>query len=134
MLWLLLIGGLVVVLALAAIAAACALVMKDHPNRSGWVMGPGSLGYERRIAEPQSMHDWLAPERSWKDIAVGEADAAEAMRDRVIDLWNEQGGWIPGTAYEALADALGVEVDRLTHYDKAIRQRVQGWRDQPRGW
>lgn len=37
----------------------------------------------------------------------------------IIDLWNNEGGWIPGAAYEELARLLGVSTDRLTHYDQS---------------
>jgi hypothetical protein len=35
----------------------------------------------------------------------------------VIDLWNRNNGWIPGMAFRELAEALGVDPDRLVHYD-----------------
>lgn len=38
---------------------------------------------------------------------------------KIIDLWNNEGGWIPGAAYEELARLLGVSTDRLTHYDQS---------------
>jgi hypothetical protein len=47
---------------------------------------------------------------------VKAAAEGEAVVQRVIDLWNSQGGWIPGAAYEELAEVLGVSTDRLVHH------------------
>lgn len=44
--------------------------------------------------------------------------------ERMIDLWNREGGWIPGAAYKQVAEALGVDPDRLTHYEQGTGQRV----------
>lgn len=38
---------------------------------------------------------------------------ADELRFRVLTLWDQQGGWIPGAAHAALAEALGVTDDRL---------------------
>lgn len=42
---------------------------------------------------------------------------SEPVIERVINLWNNEGGWIPGAAYRQLAEALGVSPDRLIHWD-----------------
>jgi transcriptional regulator with XRE-family HTH domain len=48
---------------------------------------------------------------------------AEEIVQRVSELWNKEGGWIPGASYKKLAEALGVDPDSLTHYEKG-RGRV----------
>lgn len=44
--------------------------------------------------------------------------------DRVVALWNNSNGWIPGAAYRELAEALGVSTDRLMHYDREAKRQV----------
>lgn len=46
---------------------------------------------------------------------VLQADKArhEAVVSRVIALWDQEGGWIPGASRERLAEALGVPVERV---------------------
>lgn len=40
------------------------------------------------------------------------------VRERVLNLWDNENAWIPGVSYGALADALGVPHKRLlTHRD-----------------
>lgn len=48
----------------------------------------------------------------------------ELIAERVIDLWNGDDGWIPGAAYRALAEALRVKPDRLSHYDMTTKRQV----------
>lgn len=44
--------------------------------------------------------------------------AALEVRERVLNLWDNENAWIPGASYGALADALGVPHKRmLTHRD-----------------
>lgn len=38
----------------------------------------------------------------------------------VVELWNREGGWLPGAVYVQLAEVLGVDPDRLTHYKPGI--------------
>jgi hypothetical protein len=50
----------------------------------------------------------------------GQRDERERLTDRIVELWNNMspgGGWIPGAAYKELAEVLGVDPDRLVHYD-----------------
>lgn len=42
---------------------------------------------------------------------------ADNAVENVIALWNKGGGWIPGAAYKELAEALGVDITRLTYWD-----------------
>ncbi len=50
---------------------------------------------------------------------------ADEVREAVIALWNAEGGWIPGAAFDKLAEVLRCDVDRLTHWD-VDRGRVMG--------
>lgn len=38
---------------------------------------------------------------------------ADEVRAAVIDLWDREGGWIPGCARESLAAALGVPAEQV---------------------
>lgn len=40
----------------------------------------------------------------------------DEVAQRVVALWNKQGGWIPGASYRELAKALGVDESELIHY------------------
>lgn len=50
-------------------------------------------------------------------------DPRQELVDKILDLWNQKdgwptsAGWIPGAAYQELAEVLGVDVDRLYHWD-----------------
>jgi hypothetical protein len=46
-------------------------------------------------------------------VAREAASAVDAVVDRVVALWDQERGWIPGAAYAALAAALGVPEERL---------------------
>lgn len=61
-----------------------------------------------------------------RDMLHNREASAEDVREAVIALWNECNGWIPGAAYKDLAYVLGVDVDRLTHYDPMLRQHHKG--------
>lgn len=54
---------------------------------------------------------------------LARARRLNAAVERVIDLWNGNGGWIPGADSERLAEALGVDHDRLTHWDHEKGER-----------
>lgn len=45
---------------------------------------------------------------------------------KVIALWNQNRGWIPGDAYTELAEALGIDPARLTHFDPRQMRQVEG--------
>lgn len=47
-----------------------------------------------------------------------------AVIERVIELWDRDGGWIPGASRGALARALGVPVDRLRTAQQLKADRV----------
>lgn len=51
---------------------------------------------------------------------------ANKTAERVIALWNDNNGWLPGAAYRELAEALGVDPSRLTHWDWDMTKRVEG--------
>lgn len=46
------------------------------------------------------------------------------LREAVLAVWERNGGWIPGGAYKELAEALGVDVSRLSHYDMDVRRLI----------
>ena len=48
---------------------------------------------------------------------------AEDVRNAVVELWNREGGWIPGAAYQRLAEALDVDPRDLIHYNWETRTR-----------
>lgn len=52
----------------------------------------------------------------------------------VIKLWNDEGGWLPGAAYVRLAEALGVDPDRLTHYEKGKGRHYAEEGHRPQTW
>lgn len=41
----------------------------------------------------------------------------QEVAEKVVALWNDCNGWIPGGSYKELAEALGVDPDRLIHFD-----------------
>lgn len=76
------------------------------------------------------MPDYCLCDRGENHVKPGaESTAVQAELDvveRIINLWNSDEGWIPGDAYKELAEALGVSVDRLTHWDSDKGKRVEG--------
>jgi hypothetical protein len=48
----------------------------------------------------------------------------DELRDRVIKLWNGNNGWIPGTDYKELADALDIDPDRLIHLGHRLKEET----------
>lgn len=71
-------------------------------------------------------NDWLEPQYTIPDEVQSRMQhhrnpTADELRESVIGLWNEGGGWIPGGAYADLAYVLGVEPARLVHYDNTAK-------------
>lgn len=81
--------------------------------RAGWYV-PESIENDGVLA-------WLDGEYHTAEFHVSEHPSpTDPVVPRVVKLWNDEGGWIPGCSYGRLADLLGVEHDALTHYKPGI--------------
>ena len=58
--------------------------------------------------------------------ALVKSGLSDPLVERVVALWNQSDGWIPGAAYKDLAEALGVDISRLKHWDPELRTHVGG--------
>jgi hypothetical protein len=63
--------------------------------------------------------------REQRDLLQAVMTRRMEVGPKIVGLWNELNGWIPGAAYERLAEVLDVPVDMLVHWDPKKKERHQ---------
>jgi hypothetical protein len=70
---------------------------------------------------PELGSEWDAPDGV---IYKAVESAKTELQDRIVRFWHNQHGWIPGAAWRAFADVLGVEPERMMTERRKTRQKV----------
>jgi hypothetical protein len=58
-----------------------------------------------------------------RNKVAAEMERRMAVGPAVIKLWNDMAGWIPGAAYERLAETVGTDPNNLVHWDPVKQRR-----------